>query len=53
MAYSVDVQIFSTGLTYHETVALGDDTPGNVTAAYGWPIPSPSASRSSRVTGCR
>lgn len=35
MAYSVDVQIFSTGITYHETVATGDDTPGNVTATYG------------------
>lgn len=35
MSYSVDVQIFSTGITYHETVATGDDTPGNVAPAYG------------------
>lgn len=35
MSYSVDVSIFSAGVTYHETVATGDDIRGNVTPAYG------------------
>lgn len=35
MSYSVIVNIYSDGATYHETVATGDDTPGNVTAVYG------------------
>lgn len=35
MSYSVDVQVFSKGVTYHETITQGDDTPGNVTPTYG------------------
>lgn len=35
MSYSVDVTIYSDGATYHETIAQGDDIPGNVTASYG------------------